>query len=102
MEKEGRRFVEKGKERTVGRGGKKRRKCRPWGRSSVATVILKVSKGRLKKKKTRGERETWTMQLDDRCRCKCKPTCNRRDTLAVSSIARPCVLEINRYLDPFR
>lgn len=51
MEKEGRRFVEKGKERTVGRGGKKRRKCRPWRRSSVATVILKVSKGRLKKKK---------------------------------------------------
>lgn len=53
MEKEGRRFVEKGKERTVGRGGKKRRKYRPWGRSSVATVILKVSKGRLKKKKNK-------------------------------------------------
>ena len=63
MEKEGRRFVEKGKERTVGRGGKKRRKCRPWRRSSVATVILKVSKGRLKKKKQEEKERHGPMQV---------------------------------------
>lgn len=85
------RFVEsliklerEGKKGRLVEGKKGGNVVRGEGRVLQPSLHFESIERKVEKKETRKERETWTMQLDDRCRCKCKLTCNRHDTFAVS------------------